>query len=116
LNLYYAEEIIPANDAKSKGFRSYINSKSVEDEMQNSYDENDNKFREMIQNLNETIAVKKYTKGFLFEFSMLFQRNTMIAIRNKKILIFKLTENFFVGTLLAVLFQNVNIFFFIFFV
>jgi len=58
--------------------------------------------------IDEMTTEKKNSKGFCYEFSTLFGRNTILSIRNKKILFFKIVSSLFTATLLSILFKNVN--------
>jgi ABC-type multidrug transport system ATPase subunit len=58
--------------------------------------------------IDEIISEKKTTKGFCYEFSTLFGRNTILSTRNKKILFLKVIQTVFTGILLSILFKNVK--------
>jgi ABC-type multidrug transport system ATPase subunit len=58
--------------------------------------------------IDELIKEKEKTKGFCYEFNLLFGRNTILAIRNKKILFFKVFTNIFVACMIAILFHNLS--------
>lgn len=63
---------------------------------------------ELKKYVDQMIEKKKITKGFLYEFGMLFGRSTIISTRNSKILFFKVIQNLVVAILLAILFLNVK--------
>lgn len=63
--------------------------------------------------IDNIIKEKSKTKGFCYEFSMLFGRGTILAVRNKKILFFKVFQNVFVATFISILYFNVNLISFI---
>jgi len=69
--------------------------------------------KEFEQNyIDKLIYEKSFTKGFLFEFFMLFGRNIIISTRNKKILSFKIVQTIFTSVLLSIIFKNVLISFY----
>lgn len=74
-----------------------------EDEIKQSHKED----RDIKSYINELISEKKNTKGFLYEFTTLFGRNTILSTRNKKILLLKVFQALFTGILLSILFKNV---------
>jgi ABC-type multidrug transport system ATPase subunit len=77
-----------------------------------NYNEND------IENENVEFASKEYieefikekgkTKGFFYEFNLLFGRNAILAIRNKKILFFKVFQNIITAVMICILFYNLT--------
>jgi len=104
---YYVQEVFTSNQKYSYP-KSYKNILKTGYENTKSFEMNEKKYNETINKLNNIIKLKKFSKGFCFEFCMLFYRSTTISLRNKKILFFKLLENLFMGALLSILYQNVK--------
>ena len=66
--------------------------------------------------LDSVIALKGNSKGFWFEFRMLFGRNTICSSRNSNILGFSLANNLIVGIFATILYKNVKLLFLFFIV
>ena len=77
--------------------------------------ENENYLDGFSEEMENMLRLKGETKGFLFEFWTLLGRNIMNAVRNKRVLFFKMFQNIFTSVLQSLLYINVNKYFFIFY-
>ena len=62
--------------------------------------------------LKELVSFKQTSKGFCYEFSMLFGRNTMVSQRNTRILFFKIFQNLFTSLIQTFIYYHVILIFF----
>lgn len=68
----------------------------------------ENKYSEISSTMKELIDEKKITHGFLYQLLILYLRLTIISLRNKKVLITKIMQYVIVGTILALVFNNLR--------
>jgi len=54
---------------------------------------------------------KQSSRGFVYEFQRIFERNLIISQRNPKVLFFKVFQNIFTAILVSIIFKNVKLIF-----
>jgi len=71
------------------------------------YNSHQNIFKGSSEEIKELIRHKQMTRGFLYEFKMIFERNIIVSIRNPKVLFFSIFQNIFTSILISIIFKNV---------
>jgi len=82
-----------------------VESYRLQDETQRELMEKDSPLTK--EQIDKIIESKAGSKGFCYEFGLLYQRNTICASRNSNILAFSLMNNLVVAIFAAILFKNV---------
>ena len=99
-------ESIENHQQRYEAFVSTISGKY--EEVKETYQDNSPLIQGLTEENHQLFKDKNYEKNFFYEFGMLFLRNTLIAMRNPKVLFMKIGQAIVTGCLLVALFVRIS--------
>jgi ABC-type multidrug transport system ATPase subunit len=98
------------DETKSQAYSDHMkNLSELFLEKRNNFYKQQSESNGLSEEMKEFIKHKQITRGFIYEFKRLFERNILVSQRNPQVLYFKIIQNIFTSILVSIIFQNVNI-------